>query len=198
MRKSVLIGVAAAFVLGSAALAMRFFAEPQELSPTGGAYLALELGPMTPDDAEIEFFRLAPALLLGVYQGFEQSGETEIYDALAIVADGSALETLYLERIGGAAGGGLDRSDQTVHEMRMTNIQVRRSGEVLEMDAEWEVIGVVGHDEHQHVRGNTYRADLVVAPAQGSWKITDFALRAIDRTHAGELRQGEEEGEEES
>ena len=158
----------------------------------GTAYAAPGLSPMTADAAALEFHRLAPALLLQVYTAFGRSDEAEIYDTLATVADGAALETLYLQRVGAMAGGGLDQSDQTIHEMNMTGLELRRRGETLLMDAEWEVIGVVGHNEHQHVRGNTYRADLTIAPADGAWKITGFELREVDRSNAGQLRETQE------
>lgn len=157
----------------------------------GVAYTAPGVAPMTADVAELVSQHLASALLLQVYLAFGQTDETEIYDTLAEVADGAALETLYLERVGAMAGGGLDQTDQAIHEMNMTNIDLTRRGETLEMDAEWEVIGTVGHEEHQHVRGNTYRADLIVAPTAGAWKITSFDLRDVDRSNAGQLREPE-------
>ena len=41
---------------------------------------------------------------------------------------------------------------------------IRDLCETFRLDAEWEVIGTVGHSEHLHVRGNTYRANLTIAP----------------------------------
>ena len=142
--------------------------------------------PMTVVQARDEFWRLTPALLLVVYDAFGQTQEDAIYDTLARVTDGTALEYLYLERVGEMAGGGLEEADQTIHEIKLLNTQVAQDGATLAIDASWQVIGTVGHAEHLHVRGNTYRADLAVAPVDGAWRITDFELLEVSRDAAGE------------
>ena len=160
-------------------------------SPDTGAYTAPGLEPMGPEAARDEIFTLLPALLLVVYDAFGRTEEGEIYDTLAAVAVGEALETLYLERAGAMVGGGLTESDQTIHEMQLITASSRRFGEAFHLDAQWEVIGTVGHSEHLHVRGNTYSANLTIAPAEGAWKITDFELIDVDRQTAGEFVETE-------
>lgn len=150
------------------------------------AYTAPGLDPMTFDQARDEFYRLTPALLLVVYDAFGRVGEEEIYDLLASVADGDALEELYLERIGAMAGGGLEEADQTIHEINLLSSSVVARDGTLVFDASWQVIGTVGHAEHLHVRGNTYRADVTVAPVGAAWKITHFRLLDVIRDAAGE------------
>ena len=150
------------------------------------AFTAPGLEPMTIDQARAEFWRLTPALLLVVYDAFGQTEEDMIYDTLASVTDGEALEYLYLERVGAMAGGGLEEADQTIHEIKLLNTTVSRDGPTLEIDASWQVIGTVGHAEHLHVRGNTYNADLSVSPVHGAWRITDFELLEVNRDAAGE------------
>lgn len=159
------------------------FARP----PDTNAYTAPGLDPMGAETAREELFTLLPALLLVVYDAFARTEEAEIYDTLAVAAGGDALETLYLERAGAMVGGGLTEQDQTIHEMRLANVSSTQSGETFQLDASWEVIGTVGHSEHLHVRGNTYRANLTIAPVAGAWKITDFELTDVDRQTAGEF-----------
>ena len=161
-------------------------------APDIGEYSAPGLNPMTADNASENFYSLLPALLLVVYDAFARTEEAEIYDTLAIAADGEALETLYLERAGAMVGGGLSEQDQSIHEMRLIKVNSRRTADTFRFDAEWQVIGTVGHSEHLHVRGNTYRADLVVAPIDGAWKITDFELTDVDRETAGEWFEAED------
>ncbi len=144
------------------------------------------LDPLTLSAAQSEFWRLTPALLLEVYKAFGETQEDAIYDTLAGVTHGEALEYLYLERVGAMKGGGLDEVDQTIHEIRLLNTQVARENSALVIDASWQVIGTVGHSEHLHVRGNTYSADLTVAPVEGAWRITDFELLDVNRDTAGE------------
>lgn len=155
------------------------------VSETQG-FTAPGLDPMTIEQARNEFWRLTPALLLVVYDAFGQTEEDAIYDTLARVTSGDALEYLYLERVGAMAGGGLEEADQTIHEIKLLNTQVAREGASLAIDASWQVVGTVGHAEHLHVRGNTYSADLSVSPIDGAWRITDFALLDVNRDAAGE------------
>lgn len=154
---------------------------------TGLAFDAGDLGPLTAEQAAREAFRLAPALLLTVYDSFSETDDEAIYDRMAEAAAGDALETLYLERRAAMVGGGLDQSDQVIHELQLLTLETRRVGDTLNMDAVWRVLGTVGHAEHKHVRGNAYSADLVIEPVDGAWKITDFHLRDVDRTAAGTM-----------
>lgn len=178
----------AAFVLIGALAAgiLVFLPRGDQISETN-RFTAPGLDPLTIVDAQTEFWRLTPALLLVVYEAFGETQEDEIYDTLAGVTHGEALEYLYLERVGAMAGGGLDEVDQTIHEIKLLNTDVAREDNTLDIDASWQVIGTVGHSEHLHVRGNTYRADLTVAPVDGAWRITAFELLDVNRDTAGEM-----------
>ncbi|MFK7870642.1 MAG: hypothetical protein AB8B58_15550 [Roseobacter sp.] len=174
-------------VLGAAAIAAIFLWPAQNGMSKTDTFTAPGLDPMTIDEAGADFWRLAPALLLVVYEAFGETQEDVIYDTLARVTHGDALEYLYLERVGAMAGGGLEEADQTIHEIKLLNTQVAREGGTLAIDASWQVIGTVGHAEHLHVRGNTYSAALSVSPVDGAWRITDFALLDVNRDTAGEV-----------
>ncbi|WP_316015006.1 hypothetical protein [Roseobacter sp. HKCCA0434] len=135
------------------------------------------------------------AVLGEVYAAFAEVEEDAIYDGLAQVAAGDALEALYLERAGALAGGGLP--DQVVHELRLTGGTWAREGEAMQADIRWVVLGEVGHAEHTHMRGNAYAAELTIGPSDGAWRLTDFVLTDVDRTGAGELttvEDGDETG----
>lgn len=173
-------------LLAAAAVASFLLLRPADDVSENGAFSAPGIAPMTIEEARAEFWRLTPALLLVVYDAFGETEEGTIYDTLASVTDGEALEYLYLERVGAMAGGGLEEADQTIHEIKLLNTQVSREGSTLAIDASWQVIGTVGHAEHLHVRGNTYSAELAVAPVEGAWRITGFELLDVDRDAAGE------------
>lgn len=164
-----------------------FAAEHAPQRGTDATRAAVEATPRTVAEAAAASDRLVPELLLRIYEGFSRTEEAAIYDTLAQAAHGKALESLYLARAGAMADGGLSGTDQTVHEMRMTRIVPRADGETLRVDAEWHVIGTVGHGEHVHVRGNTYRAELAIAKVDGAWRLTGFTLLDVDRSGAGEL-----------
>lgn len=125
------------------------------------------------------------SMLDTVYAAFEATDEAAIYDGLAEVSTGTALESLYLERLGAMVGGGLDGSDQQIHEMELGRLTSRRSGTTVEVNAQWQVVGTVGHDTHSHVRGNAYAADLTLEPVDGAWRLTAFKLTDVDRSTAG-------------
>ena len=131
---------------------------------------------------------LLPEILATVYDAFGQTDEAAIYDRLDDVASGPALEQLYLERVGAMAGGGLN-PDQEIHEIELSGMSARTDGAQVNVAAKWRVLGVVGHAEHMHMRGNAYAADLTMAPDQGAWKITGFSLTEVDRSDAGTLER---------
>ncbi|MDW3222390.1 MAG: hypothetical protein R8G34_05790 [Paracoccaceae bacterium] len=182
-RTPILVTLALLCAIGAAAIFM--LPAQMEMSETEG-FAAPGLDPMTFEQARSEFWRLTPSLLLVIYDAFGQTEEDAIYDTLATVTHGDALEFLYLERVGAMAGGGLEEADQTIHEIKLLDTQVARDGLALAIDASWQVIGTVGHAEHLHVRGNTYRADFLVSPVEGAWRITDFDLLEVNRDSAGE------------
>ncbi|WP_170464409.1 hypothetical protein [Ruegeria arenilitoris] len=186
MRQEVLLGIVFALGVGTiAGLVFLSSGEQARVSETQ-AYSVPSKPGMTIPVAEQLSGELTSALLLVVYDAFGKTQEDEIYDTLAGVTHGDALEYLYLERVGAMAGGGLDEADQTIHEINLLDSTVSRDGAELVIDATWQVIGTVGHAEHLHVRGNTYSADLSVSPVEGAWRITDFTLRDVNRDTAGE------------
>ena len=175
------------FALGLAGIGYMVFTKNPlgERIPSNAAFSVPDLPNMTVEVAHELFYRLTPALLIVVYEAFGETEENAIYDTLASVTNGEALEYLYLERVGAMKGGGLDEAE-TIHEIKLLDTQVTRQRDSLMIDASWQVIGTVGHAEHLHVRGNTYSADLTVSPIEGAWRITNFELLDVNRSTAGE------------
>lgn len=159
-------------------------------SQNGSASLANSQG-MSPLEFSQESPLLLPDILAVVYDAFGETEEAAIYDRLAEVATGNALEQLYLERVGAMAGGGLN-PDQEIHEVALLGMSARPSGDTVAIEARWRVLGVVGHSEHMHMRGNAYAADLVMAAEEGTWKISGFDLTDVDRTDAGSLEMNDD------
>ncbi len=143
---------------------------------------------MSPGEFSRESPLLLPDILAVIYDAFGQTEEAAIYDRLAEVATGPALQQLYLERVGAMAGGGLN-PDQKIHEVSLLGMSARPAGDTVGIEAKWRVLGVVGHSEHMHMRGNAYAADLVMAPEGGTWKISGFTLTDVDRADAGTLER---------
>jgi hypothetical protein len=175
------------------ALAAGIFAVAAEFArrPAPGTYAAPGLPPMSVEEALAPDSALVPALLVGVYAAFAEAGEDAVYDALAEVADGAALEALYLERMGAMAGGGLVEATQSVHDIRMVRSETGRDGGALQVEAVWDVVGSLAHEEHVHMLGSRYRGTLTIAPRAQAWKITAFALADADRSRAGQTVEAE-------
>ena len=184
--KPVLLGVSAAAIAAIAIVTAVFLPAQGPVSAK-----AMAFGEMTAVELGGEGYRITPAMLSVVYQAFGETEETRIYDGLAQVAAGDALEQLYLERLGAMAGGGLE-PDQTIHDMALLGLSARSEGDIVTMDAKWRVLGTVGHAEHMHVRGNAYSATLVLEPVDGNWRMTGFKLTDVDRTDAGGLQAKED------
>jgi hypothetical protein len=184
MNKNILASVL--LVLGLGIGAWGLFALSQNRSDS----LAISQG-MSPLEFSQESPLLLPEILAVVYDAFGETEEAPIYDRLAEVATGPALEQLYLERVGAMAGGGLN-PDQEIHEVALLGMSARPSGDTVAIEARWRVLGVVGHSEHMHMRGNAYAADLVMTADGDTWKITGFDLTDVDRTDAGTLEMNDD------
>lgn len=181
-RTGAALAIGALALLGVVALALW----PRE--GAGGAYAAPGIVQGTPMPAEgvvREAHVVVPAVLESVYEAFALGEEGAIYDRLASVAANDALESLYLERAGALATGGLP--DQVVHELRLMRWNGAPEPDRATIDATWHVLGEVGHAEHTHVRGNAYSATLTLEPVEGAWRLTGFELTDVDRTDAGTL-----------
>lgn len=150
-------------------------------------YTALEFGEVSAQEFRDVSFQVIPEMLAVIYRAFAETQEEQIYDSLAEVSAGEALETLYLERVGAMVGGGLAEADQELHAMELAGLSSRQDGTTFRMNVTWRVVGTVGHATHMHVRGNTYAADLTIAPVAGAWRMTSFDLTDVDRTDAGIL-----------
>lgn len=154
------------------------------------SFSAADLGTFTADEVSRQSYRIAPEMLAVVYRAFAETEESAIYDSLAEVAAGDALESLYLERLGAMVGGGLDQSSQSeqkIHSMELIRLSSLRDGTTLQWDAKWRVVGTVGHATHLHVRGNTYAATLTIEPVDDAWRMTAFDLTDVDRSEAGTM-----------
>jgi hypothetical protein len=180
-RKAMMAGLYLLVLGGIGAVAAWTWADRNALE---GNHATPGLGPMDAATAEARVEPLLGMMLTAIYDAFAMTEEARIYDTLAIVSSGAALEALYLERAGTMADGGLT-SDQTVHELNLTEVEASRRGAVLTVDVRWEVIGTVGHEEHQHLRGNSYAARLTVEPVDGAWRITAFELVSV--THVPDI-----------
>lgn len=129
-----------------------------------------------------------PTLLETIYMAFDEVGEVAVYDRIAKAAADQALEELYLETVASSDRAGLE-AKQSIHDIEVVSLTAQVKGQTVLARAEWRVLGTVGHAEHMHMRGNGYIADLVLAPRNDGWRITEFHLVDIDRSDVGKIYQ---------
>ncbi len=117
-------------------------------------------------------------LLTNVYRSFDLRQESAIYDRLALTVAGGQLTDIYLqsrrslelENRGGARGRVDDVEILEVHGMRGGG-----SGGLV-VDVTWKVSGSVSHFGHTHYRQNRNRAEIILAPIDGIWKIVGIEI----------------------
>lgn len=141
--------------------------------------LAADIPAATPAEQQA----VTRTLLDNLYRAFNERGEDEVYDRLALSLVGDDLEAAYVEtqrllaerRFGGA------RTHVDVVELHTLDNVVARDGGGFEADATWTVAGTVTHFGHRHLRRNRYEARIAVAPQGEAWKIHALDVRATTR-----------------
>ena len=121
-------------------------------------------------------------LLKNVYHAFAFREESAIYDTLARSVDGPLLESLYID-IRNAIEGDDDAPAVRVLDVTIIDCVTRPSGDRGGMRANvaWASRGTVSHLGHSHTRHNNYRAELLIEPVDGAWKITGVEFEDIER-----------------
>ena len=125
---------------------------------------------------------LTSGLLHNIYRAFDFRDEERIYDTLARSVAGELLTEIYLE-----ARRGLELVNQGGARVKVKAVELvdfraepADSGGFL-ATATWNVSGSVGHWGHVHQRSNQYRAELLVAPIDGAWKLAGLEILGQER-----------------
>ena len=183
--RRIAFGVGAALLALAAAATILWLAPADREGEGVSARTSPDLATLSPAEARLRAGELTIWALEQVYRAFDEEDEGKIYDALSEATAGPALEALYLQRRAALMDRGLEKTGQQVHELELLSTSVSREDNRLIVSARWRVLGLVGHQQHRHVRGNAYAADLEFGRVDGRWRIKVFALREVDRTDAG-------------
>lgn len=139
---------------------------------------------VSPDQAT----KILTSLLRNIYRAFDQRTESGVYDALARSIQGDMLEKVYLQTANSLL---IDEKSSTrLHvtelEARVDALKQIKKPNGFIADAQWTVLGTVGHWGHQHTRVNRYTAKVTVKPdipsadsskkQPASWKITALEI----------------------
>jgi hypothetical protein len=122
------------------------------------------------------------ALLHNVYRAFDYRDEEQIYDVLAHSADGDLLEQIYLETRRGLVLASQGGARAKVKAIELAELQAEPADDgAFVADITWNVAGSVGHWGHVHQRRNRVRAELLIAPIDGSWKLIEMKVLEEER-----------------
>jgi hypothetical protein len=125
---------------------------------------------------------IVSGLLRNVYLAFDFRGEEQIYDVLQKSVEGDLLATIYLETRRGLELANQGGARAKVKEVELVALEAETAADgAFVADATWNVGGSVGHWGHVHQRRNQYRAELRVAPVDGSWKLADMEILEEER-----------------
>ncbi len=138
---------------------------------------------LTPEQA-LEIFR---PLHANIYRAFDYQTESEIYDALSRSVAGDLLDALYnqiyrsliMQDQGGAVS--------SVQAVRLMDARIESLGTLddgtpaFNVEARWQVDGVVNHFGHSHWRTNEYLARFGVARLAPGWRITSHEILESQR-----------------
>ena len=121
-------------------------------------------------------------LLHNVYRAFDFRGEEQIYDTLERSVDGDLLAQIYLETRRGLELANQGGARAKVKEIELLDLYAEPAGSGgFVATATWNVGGSVGHWGHMHQRRNQYRAELIVSPVDGIWKLVDLEILLEER-----------------
>lgn len=139
---------------------------------------------VSPDQAT----KILTSLLRNIYRAFDQRTESGVYDVLARSIQGDMLEKVYLQTAESLL---IDKQSST--RLHVTELeahvdalkQIKKPNGFI-ADAQWTVLGTVGHWGHQHQRVNRYTAKVTVKSDRlpkdstkerpASWKITTLEI----------------------
>lgn len=123
------------------------------------------------------------SLLHNLYRAFDYHDESTIYDVLDRSVSGDLLTTVYLDTRRSLTLANQGGARVKVTDVELVECQTEPIQDSLGFIAtcQWNVTGSVGHWGHLHQRKNLYRAEFVVRPVDGQWKIHDMQLLAEER-----------------
>jgi hypothetical protein len=123
-------------------------------------------------------------LLKNVYRACDFRAQEDVYDKLAVSADGDLLTELYLsnrESFQVQQAGGAQAKVTAVEVLGVEVQGSSKSPRAMNLKSRWTALGTVGHWGHIHTRQNRYEADITVEPIEGAWKITGLEVIGEER-----------------
>jgi hypothetical protein len=113
------------------------------------------------------------------YDVYATSDISHAYDLLALAFDGEELDRQFcvyaraLEQMRKAG------ADVTVWDLSYQDFRVLESdGERCTVYSKWNVVYVLGHSRHSHVRSNVYEVVFELRHGAGGWKIVDSRIQS--------------------
>jgi hypothetical protein len=123
------------------------------------------------------------SLLHNVYRAFDYRDESTVYDVLDRSVSGELLTQIYLDTQRSLTLASQGGARVKVTDLELIDCQAKPAEDQVGFiaDCTWTVTGSVGHWGHIHQRINQYRAEFVVEPLDGQWKMTGMQLLSEER-----------------
>lgn len=126
--------------------------------------------------------------VLGVFRALERGGDAHARDVLQDYAQPAVIEAVLAEAPA-LRDTGLAPPAEAVHELEFLAFTSRQSGNVLNINAEWRVVGLIDPETHAHMLGHVYTATLALERGRDRWALAGFDLTDVTSEEAGTVVQ---------
>ncbi|MDX1385420.1 MAG: hypothetical protein R3190_17335 [Thermoanaerobaculia bacterium] len=133
----------------------------------------------------LEIFRQLHADLYDVYD--VGPDRDRLWELLAGSFTGEALTDQYVEQFATLVQMRRESTGIDVLRIDYESLEiVERRADLVVVEADWSVGGIVSHQRHKHPRVNRYRAVYTLSPAEADppWRITDTRMRDLERVRS--------------
>ena len=130
---------------------------------------------------EAESLSILQGLLQNTYRAFDFRAEDDVYDKLAVSAEGDLITDIYLQsrqRLIMEEQGGARAKVQDVQLLDAVQVGPPDKHQRFTFQCAWRITGTVNHWGHTHQRRNQYDAMITLQPIEQTWKIV--ALDVIE------------------
>ena len=133
---------------------------------------------------ENEFISHIKELHSNIYNAFNYSNESEIYNCLASSFSGDELDRQFYEFLKAIREFESEGYRNYIQEIDYDNITIeKRTNKQIRVYMKWKVLGLVKHQLHEHNRINIYEAVYRFEKLKGEddWKIVDTQVLNSER-----------------
>lgn len=132
-----------------------------------------------PDNlSKAEAAKILQGLMLNTYRAFMLQKDEDVYDVLERSVSGEFLNEIYLQNRESMRMGYSDGAMSVIRQLDIKSIDsiAKKKDGNIGIAANWDVYGSVHHQQHVHIRCNTYTAEVTIKPTEDYWKLVKIQL----------------------